>query len=148
MKRKDLKILLVEDNKADADLVKEFMEEMSLGVLSIVENGEDALLYLKQEGKFVDALTPDYVLLDLNLPKLDGREVLRAVKSDKKLRSIPIIVLTSSDAHNDITVAYGLNANCYVKKPSNFDDFMMVLETLNEFWTETVKLPIKEEKVS
>lgn len=140
-KLNDVTILLVEDNKADSDLVKEVVEEKSLGRLKVVDNGEDALMFLRQEGRFSKEKRPDYVLLDLNLPKVDGRDVLRSIKTDENLKIIPIIVLTSSEADQDIATSYELNANCYVKKPGNFEEFEYVLESLMQYWAKIARLP-------
>ena len=141
---KPVEILLVEDNKGDVGLIEEVFEEAKIrNNLHVAEDGEEAILYLRGEGKFSGSPRPDIVLLDLNLPKKDGREVLREIKEDINLKNIPVIILTSSSAENDITRAYELHANAYVTKPLDFDQFIKVVGSIESFWLEIVKLPSK-----
>lgn len=135
-------VLLIEDNEADADLVKEAIAEGPISIrLHVVRDGEEAMAFLKRAGYFADTPRPELIILDLNLPKKDGREVLREVKEDPKLCSIPIVVLTTSAAHEDIENAYRLHANCYLIKPVDFDSFMKIVSQLKEFWFSIVTLP-------
>jgi CheY-like chemotaxis protein len=141
---KPVEILLVEDNKGDIGLIEEVFEEAKIrNNLHVAEDGEESMLYLHGEGKFLGSPRPDIILLDLNLPKKDGREVLREIKEDEKLHNIPVIVLTTSSAENDILGAYGLHANAYITKPFDFDQFIRVISSLENFWLEIVKLPSK-----
>jgi len=135
-------ILLVEDNPADARLTAEGLKRAKvMNQLHIVEDGEEAIAFLRREGRWADAPRPDIVFLDLNLPKMDGREVLSVVKSDPNLGHIPIVVLTSSDADADILKAYKAKANCYVKKPVMFQEFLSTIKLLDDFWLSVVRLP-------
>lgn len=139
---KAIEILLIEDNAGDARLAMEALREAKVhNNLSWVTDGVDALAFLRREGKHAKAPRPDLVLLDLNLPRKDGREVLAAVKADEKLRRIPVVVLTTSQAEEDILKAYHLNANCYITKPVDLDQFMKVIKTIKEFWLTIVRLP-------
>jgi CheY-like chemotaxis protein len=141
---KPVEILLVEDNKGDVGLIEEVFEEAKIkNNLHIAEDGEEAMLYLHGKGKFSGSRRPDLILLDLNLPKKDGREVLREIKEDSKLKNIPVVILTTSNAEKDILGAYGLHANAYVTKPLDFDHFMKVVGSIESFWLEIVKLPSK-----
>ena len=135
-------ILLVEDNPGDVLLTREaFREGKFPNHLSVVRDGDEAIEFLKHEGKYGDAPRPDLILLDLNLPKKDGRELLRDIKSDHELRNIPVIVLTVSKADEDIDAAYDLHANCYLTKPLHIDQFMRTIRSLEAFWLNIVKLP-------
>ncbi|MDQ2710747.1 MAG: response regulator [Acidobacteriota bacterium] len=135
-------ILLVEDNPGDVLLTKEaFREGNYFPNLSVVEDGEEALLFLRKQGKHKHAPRPDIILLDLNLPKKDGRELLAEVKQDVDLRHIPVIVLTTSSAEQDVTRAYKLHANCYLTKPIEMDDFMRKVRSVEDFWLNVVRLP-------
>lgn len=137
-----IEILLVEDDPADVELARETLQSSKLQLnLNVVEDGLSALDYLHQRGDYTAADSPDLVLLDLNLPGLSGREVLREVKADDDLCHIPIVVLTTSDADEDILRSYVLGANCYVKKPVGLDEFVRIVQTLEEFWFTVVKLP-------
>ena len=137
-----VQILLVEDNPGDADLTRETLQECKLlNHMSVVNNGVEAMAYLRREGKYVDAARPDLILLDLNLPKKDGREVLAEIKVDRLLRRIPVVVLTTSSAEKDILETYDLHANCYITKPVNLDQFSAVVRAIEEFWFTIVKLP-------
>jgi CheY-like chemotaxis protein len=141
---KPVEILLVEDNAGDAGLIEEVLEEAKIrNIIHVAEDGEEAMLYLHGEGKFLGSPHPDIILLDLNLPKKDGREVLREIKEDKSLHSIPVIVLTTSKAERDILEAYDLHANAYVTKPLDFNQFLMVVESIVNFWLDVVQLPTK-----
>jgi CheY-like chemotaxis protein len=141
---KPVEILLVEDNKGDIGLIEEVFEEEKIkNNLHVAEDGEEALLYLRGEGKFSGSPHPDIILLDLNLPKKGGREVLREIKEDNNLRNIPVVVLTSSGAEKDILGAYDLRANAYITKPLDFDQFLKVVGSIENFWLEIVKLPTK-----
>lgn len=141
---KPVEILLVEDNKGDVGLIEEVFEEAKIkNNLHVAEDGEEAMLYLHGKGKFSGSRRPDLILLDLNLPKKDGREVLREIKEDSKLKNIPVVILTTSNAEKDILGAYGLHANAYVTKPLDFDQFMKVVGSIESFWLEIVKLPSK-----
>lgn len=138
-------ILLVEDNPGDVFLTQEAFREGRLAHrLSVVEDGEEALRFLRREGKHSNAPQPDLILLDLNLPKKDGRELLGEVKMDPELRQIPIIVLTTSGAEQDIARAYKLHANCYLTKPIQMDDFLRTIRSVEDFWLSIVRLPSKE----
>jgi CheY-like chemotaxis protein len=135
-------ILMVEDNAGDVVLVREALREGPPHVnLSIAVNGEEALARLRRHGPFANAPRPDLILLDLNLPRLGGREVLAAIKSDTDLRRIPVVILTSSEAEQDIAGSYDLHANCYVTKPANLDELIRVVRLVQEFWLTVVKLP-------
>lgn len=137
-----VEILLVEDNPGDIRLTLEALKENKVrNTIQVVEDGVEALAYLRKQGKYADASRPDLILLDLNLPKKDGREVLSEIKADKKLRHIPVVVLTTSEAEEDIIRAYGLNANCYVTKPVGFDRFIDVIRYIEDFWFTVVRLP-------
>ncbi|EGG95150.1 Two-component system response regulator [gamma proteobacterium IMCC1989] len=137
-----IEILMVEDNPADVELTKEAFNEGKLNnVLNVVSDGEEALNYLHKRGRFTDAKTPDIVLLDLNLPKVNGKEVLAEMKGNKDLSYIPVIILSSSEDTADIKTAYELNANSFVTKPVAIDDFLEVIKSIEHFWVEIVKLP-------
>lgn len=137
-----VEILLVEDNPGDVVLTREALLEGKLHTrLSVVSDGEAALAYLRREAPFAAAARPDLILLDLNLPRLSGREVLAAVKADDQLKSIPVVVLTSSEAEQDIVASYKLNANCYISKPVDLDQFIKVVRSIEDFWLTVVRLP-------
>jgi CheY-like chemotaxis protein len=137
-----VEILLVEDNPGDVRLTREALKEGKIrNNLNVVGDGVEALRYLRREGPYGESTRPDLILLDLNLPKMDGREVLEAVKADPSLRLIPIVVLTSSAAEQDIVRAYDLHANCYVSKPVDLDQFIHVVKSIEDFWFSIVKLP-------
>ena len=137
-----VEILLVEDNPGDVRLTREALREGKVrNNLNVVGDGVEALAYLRRQGKYADAVRPDLILLDLNLPRKDGREVLAEVKEDPELRHIPVVVLTSSQAEQDIARAYDLHANCYVSKPVDLDQFVTVVKSVNDFWFTIVKLP-------
>lgn len=137
-------ILLVEDNLGDIRLTQEVLKEGKIkNKLSVVMDGEEAILFLKKTGKYKDACTPDLILLDLNLPKRDGREVLIEIKGDPKLASIPVIILTTSDAEKDIVSTYANHANAFITKPVDFNQFVTVVKAIEDFWLAIVKLPKK-----
>ena len=137
-----VEILLVEDNPGDVRLTREALREGKVrNNLHVAADGVEALHFLRKEGRFADAVRPDLILLDLNLPKKDGREVLEDIKSDPDLRYIPVVVLTSSQAEQDILRAYDLHANCYVTKPVDLEQFIHVVRSIEDFWFTIVKLP-------
>mgnify|MGYP000445126128 CR=1 FL=1 len=141
-----LEILLVEDNPGDVLLTKEAMKDGKVSnSLHVAKNGLEALEFLRKEGRFQDAPTPDLVLLDLNLPRKNGREVLQEMKNEDELRAIPVVVLTTSEAHRDIIESYNLQANCYITKPVDFEQFRRVVASIEQFWFTLVKLPSKRE---
>lgn len=143
---KPINILLIEDSLADIRLTQEVFKEGKINnTLSIVMDGEDALVYLRKSGKFKNVQTPDLVLLDLNIPKKDGRQVLAEIKADSTLKVIPVIILTTSAAEQDILNTYAHHANCYIMKPVNLEQFIKVIRSIEEFWLTIVKLPQKEE---
>jgi two-component system, chemotaxis family, response regulator Rcp1 len=140
-----IQVLLVEDNPGDVRLTKEALKEGKLlNQLTVVGDGVEALLFLRKEGKYADAIQPELILLDLNLPKKDGREVLAEIKADPKLRRIPVVVLTTSSAEEDILKIYDLHANCYITKPVDLEQFMGVVKSIEDFWVSVVKLPSHE----
>ena len=137
-----VEILLVEDNEGDIGLVEEVFQEGRINYnLSVAEDGEEAMMFLRNEGQFANATRPDLILLDLNLPGKDGREVLKEVKEDDDLKKIPVVVLTTSKAEEDILKSYDLHANSYITKPVDFNQFMNVIKSIESFWLEVVKLP-------
>ena len=137
-------IFLVEDNKADIRLIEEALKNSSIFYeLVTVRNGVDAMAYLRREGEYADALRPDVIVLDLNLPKKDGREVLEEIKSDSQLKRIPVIILTTSSNEDDIHQSYDLNANCYITKSRNLSQLFAIVKRIEEFWLTTVTLPPK-----
>ncbi len=137
-----VEILLVEDNPGDVRLTREALREGKVNNnLSVAVDGVEALAFLRKEGKYAGAERPDLILLDLNLPRKDGREVLQEIKNDAQLRNIPIVVLTSSQAEQDVLSAYDLHANCYVTKPVDLDQFIHVVQSIETFWFSIVKLP-------
>ena len=136
---------MVEDNPGDVRLTIEGLKEGKVNNnLYVVEDGVEAMSFLRREGKYSDAVRPDLILLDLNLPKKDGREVLAELKADENLRTIPVVVLTTSEAEQDILKAYALHANCYITKPVDLDQFISVVTSIEEFWFTIVKLPQSE----
>jgi CheY-like chemotaxis protein len=135
-------ILLVEDNAGDARLAREAMRDSKIrNVLHHVTDGEEALAFLRRQGAYADAPRPDLVLLDLNLPRKDGREVLAELKADDDLKRIPVVILTVSSADEDILRAYELHANCYITKPIDLGQFLKVVRSIEDFWLSIVKLP-------
>ncbi len=143
---KQIEILLVEDNEGDIGLVEEVFQEAKIrNNLYVAEDGEEAMLFLHKEGKFSGVPRPDIILLDLNLPKKDGREVLKEIKEDNALKRIPVVVLTTSKAEEDILKSYDLHANSYITKPVDFDQFIKVIKSIEDFWLDVVKLPSKDD---
>jgi len=139
---KPIEILLVEDNPGDVRLTKEALKEGKvLNKLHVAEDGVEAVEFLKREGSYTDMHRPDLILLDLNLPKKDGREVLAEIKTNENLKRIPVVVLTTSRSEEDILKSYDLNANCYITKPVDLDQFISVVKSINDFWLTIVKLP-------
>jgi len=140
--QKTITILLIEDNPGDVRLTQEAFKEGSKNVtLDVVMDGVEAIDYLYKNEPYSDKKSPDLILLDLNLPKMDGREVLEKVKNDDNLRRIPIIVLTTSDADQDILKSYNLHVNCYLNKPVDFDKFFDIIQKIEDFWLTTAILP-------
>jgi two-component system, chemotaxis family, response regulator Rcp1 len=137
-----IEILLVEDNPGDVRLTKEALKEGKVvNNLYTVEDGEEALAFLRRQGTFTQAIRPDLILLDLNLPKKSGREVLAEIKEDSDLKRIPVVILTVSEAEQDIIRSYNLHANCYITKPVNLEQFMEVVQSIENFWLTVVMLP-------
>lgn len=140
-----VEILLVEDSQDDVELMVEALKEGKVWHnLSVCEDGVDALDFLRRQGKYGDAPRPDMILLDLNLPKKDGRQVLEEIKADESLKLIPVIVLTTSKAEQDIIKTYKLHANCYITKPVDLDQFITVIKAVEDFWLTVVRLPSRE----
>lgn len=137
-----VKILMVEDNPGDVRLTLEALKTSALrNDLRVVEDGEAALAYLRREGKYAGAPRPDLILLDLNLPRKNGREVLAEVKADERLRSIPVVILTTSKDEEDMLKTYNLHANCYISKPADLNQFSTVVKAIESFWFTVVTLP-------
>src|ERR1700727_1867384 len=135
-------VLLVEDSPGDVRLTKEAFHDADPQIdLRVAVDGVEAMAYLRREGVHSDAARPDFILLDLNLPKMDGREVLSHIKEDDDLKTIPTIILTTSDAEADILTSYQLQANCYLSKPVQLEEFESLVKTINDFWLTKVKLP-------
>ena len=142
MSGKALEILLVEDNPADVRLTQEAFRDGKIhNTLAVVKDGVEALDFLHRRGKHADAVRPDLILLDLNLPRKDGREVLAEIKADPSLMRIPVVVLTTSSAEQDIFKSYKLHANCYITKPVDLDQFVQVVKSIDDFWLTVVRLP-------
>jgi two-component system, chemotaxis family, response regulator Rcp1 len=141
-----MEILLVEDNPADARLTELALRDGKIRIkLSIARDGVEALAFLRKEGIHAQARSPDFILLDLNLPKKDGREVLREIKSDALIKHIPVAILTTSDSEIDILYAYRMQANCYMVKPLELDRFVEMMNSIKRFWFETARLPQRDE---
>ncbi len=139
-----IEILLVEDNPADVRLTQEALKEEKLFIrLSVVGDGVQAMAYVRRQGEYAAAPRPDLILLDLNLPRKDGREVLKEIKTDDALKTIPVVVLTISKAEEDVMRSYDLHANCYITKPIDLNQFSKVVKCIQEFWLTIVKLPRK-----
>ena len=142
---KDAKIsnvLLVEDSPGDVRLTQEAFRDINASVrLHVVSDGVEAMAFLRHEGAYLNAPRPDLILLDLNLPKMDGREVLAYIKADDLLKTMPTVVLTTSDAEADVMKSYQLQANCYLTKPARFDEFASLMKSVNDFWLTKVQLP-------
>ena len=143
-----IEVLLVEDSPGDVRLTQEAFREANPGIhLHVATDGVEAMAFLRREGVHAHAPRPDLILLDLNLPKMDGREVLAHIKDDAKLKTIPTVILTTSDAEADIVKSYQLQANCYLSKPVQLDDFEALVKSINDFWLTRVKLPMQSERV-
>lgn len=137
-----VEILLVEDNPGDVRLTKEALKEAKvLNRLTVVHDGVEALTLLRRQGKYANAARPHLILLDLNLPKKDGREVLAEIKADDNLKRIPVVILTTSQAEQDVFKSYNLHANCYITKPVDLEQFITVVRSIEEFWLGIVVLP-------
>ena len=137
-----IEILLVEDSAADVRLTQEALKEAKVrNTLNVVDDGVKAMAYLQKKGEYASAVRPDLILLDLNLPKKGGREVLEEIKNDPSLKRIPVVVLTVSRAEEDVLHTYNLHANCYITKPVDFPKFMDVIKSIEDFWLTIVKLP-------
>jgi CheY-like chemotaxis protein len=142
--REPIEILLAEDNPGDVKLTKKALEQGKIGNnLHVVNDGVETMKFLKKEGEYADVPDPDLLLLDLNMPKKDGQEVMSDMDSDPNLRRIPVVVLTSSDAEEDVVRSYELTANAYLTKPVDFDGFVDIVKRLEDFWFEVVKMPPK-----
>lgn len=137
-----INVLLIEDNPGDVVLMKEAFKELTVAYsLNVATDGEEAIDYLSANGEFADRVTPDFILLDLNLPKKDGREVLRFIRTSDDLCIIPVVILTTSNANQDILNSYRLNANAYLNKPVDFDKFFDTVKRIEMFWFDTAVLP-------
>ncbi len=139
---KSIKLLLVEDNPGDVRLIQEAMCENNFE-LHVVRDGMEALDFLFRRGQFESTENPDLIIIDLNLPKKDGRQVLAEIKNDRELKHIPVIVLTTSNARSDITKAYASHANCFITKPTGLENFIKVMRAIELFWLEIVELPTR-----
>lgn len=140
--QRPIDILLVEDNPGDVRLTREMLKECKIAnKITAVSDGVEAIAYLRRQGKYESATRPDLILLDLNLPRMDGREVLGDIKQDAALKQIPVVVLTSSRAEADVLATYNLHGNCYVAKPVGLEHFATVVRSIQEFWLATVRLP-------
>jgi CheY-like chemotaxis protein len=141
---RQVEILLVEDDPGDVLMTREAFADYKLrNKLHVVDDGAEAMAFLRQEGRYADRPRPDLVLLDLNLPRMDGREVLEAIKSDPELASIPVVVLTTSEAEDDVLRSYSLHANAYVTKPVDFERFIEVVRQIDDFFVTVVRLPTR-----
>jgi chemotaxis family two-component system response regulator Rcp1 len=137
-------VLLVEDSPGDVRLTQEAFRDADTSIeLHVATDGVEAMAYLRREGIHVNAPRPDFILLDLNLPKMDGREVLAHIKENEDLKTIPTVILTTSDAEADIMISYQLRANCYLSKPVQLEEFEGLVKSINDFWLTTVKLPLQ-----
>lgn len=145
MNASPVRVLFMEDDPGDVELIQEALRGAKIALdINHVPNGEEGMRYLRREGTYLQAKRPDFILLDLNMPLMDGREVLEAIKGDEELRTIPVVVLTTSDAEKDILTSYDLGANCYLKKPLGLDDFLDVVRSVENFWLTLVKLPPRD----
>lgn len=146
-KASPINILLIEDNPGDVRLTQEAFKEGKRAVnLEVVMDGVEALKYLHKTDEYKDVVTPDLILLDLNLPKRDGREVLMEIKSDDEFKRIPVVILTTSNAEQDILKSYNLHVNCYINKPVDFDKFFDIIQKIEDFWLNTAVLPTMIQK--
>jgi len=145
-KNRHLEVLLIEDSAGDVRLTQEAFRDANMSIhLHVATDGVEAMAFLRREGPHRDAPRPDFILLDLNLPRMDGREVLAHIKGDEGLKTIPTVILTTSEAEADIVKSYQLKANCYLTKPVDLDDFEGLVKSINDFWLTTVKLPPQTE---
>ena len=145
MMGENIEVLMVEDDPGDADLTQELLEEAKVMVnVNIVDDGVKAVAYLRKQGEYAQAVRPDLILLDLNLPRKDGREVLQEIKNDPDLKVIPVVVLTTSDADEDILRSYNLGANSFVTKPVGLEQFGNIVKSIENFWFTVVKFPSKK----
>ena len=139
---KPIEILLVEDNPGDADLAREALEGSKFhNILNVVDDGEKAMAYLRRDGLYTEVSRPDLILLDLNIPKKDGRQVLAEIKEDDNLKRIPVVILTTSRAEEDVIKSYNLHCNCYITKPIDLNQFLSVVRSIEDFWLSIVVLP-------
>ncbi len=140
---KNIDILLVDDNEDDVDLTTEAMTSSKIHVnsLNVVADGIEAMAYLRREGKYKDAVKPSLIFLDLNMPRKNGREVLQEIKADENLKTIPVVILTTSDDEVDVIQSYNLHANCYVRKPVDLNELIKVVKAIDTFWFTVVELP-------
>ncbi len=137
-----VEILLVEDSPGDVRLTQEALKDSKLyNNLNVVPDGVEAIAFLRRQGNYANAPRPDLILLDLNLPRMDGRQVLQEIKNDENLKRIPVVVLTTSSNETDIFITYNLHANCYISKPVDFTQFINVVKSIESFWFSIVKLP-------
>lgn len=142
------KVLLVEDNEDDVELTLEALKDSKIRVeIDVVQDGLSAMAFLRREGKYSEKNRPDLILLDLNLPLMDGREVLKEIREDPDLTAIPVVVLTTSEDEGDILKAYKLHANCYISKPVDFTHFTEIIRQIEDFWLQLVKLPHKRDEI-
>lgn len=142
MPEKHVEVLLMDDDPGDILLMQESLKKSKLLInMATVENGEEGMNYLRKVGQFTKAPTPDLILLDLNMPIKDGREVLREIKKDDQLKKIPVVILTTSDSDRDVASSYSNGANCYIKKPVDFEQFQKMVGQISDFWFSLVKLP-------
>jgi two-component system, chemotaxis family, response regulator Rcp1 len=143
----DIEILLVEDNPADVRLVQEVFKEARIhNKIHVALNGEKAMQLLRRESEYAQASRPDLIILDLNLPKKQGKEVLKEIKDDENLKTIPVVILTTSNVEEDLIETYQNNANCYITKPVDLDNFIKVVKIIENFWLSIVKLPPRVDK--
>jgi two-component system response regulator len=140
-----IQILLVEDNPGDVRLTEEALKDAKVHtLLNVAKDGVEALAFLRKTGKYADAPMPDIILLDLNLPRMNGLEVLKEIKNDERLRQIPVVVITSSKAEEDVAKSYHLHANCYITKPIDFSQFIVMVQSIETFWFTIVRLPTRK----
>jgi len=140
--KRKARILLVEDDLADVELTIETLNDSKIQIdLDVVNNGVEAMAYLNQQGIYQNVNRPDLILLDLNMPKKDGREVLKEIRADKNLKTLPVVILTTSSSEEDIMKSYDVGANCYISKPVGLEQFNKVVQAIEEFWFTIVKLP-------
>lgn len=144
MNAKPIEILLVEDNPGDVRLIHEVFKEFKIAnSIHLAEDGVEAMDFLHRRGKYPNAVRPDLILLDLNLPKKNGRETLAEIKGDPDLKSIPVVILTTSNAEHDVLKSYNLHANCFITKPGRLEQFLKVVQSIEDFWLTVVRLPPK-----